>query len=312
MKRGKKYREAVANRKEDDIFKPKDAVSLLKKSAYVKFDEAVELHFNLGIDPRHADQMVRGTLVLPHGTGKKVRVVAIVEADKVEETKKTGADAVGAEDLVEKINGGWMDFDVLLATPKMMPKVGKLGRQLGARGLMPSPKSGTVTQDIPEAVKAFQGGRVEYRNDKAGLVHLVIGKVSFTEKQLLENYEKVFEVIQKVKPQKSKGCVQQWDQVLRLSPQNLSGKGYLVMANQQVLNLKKEKVTEIKDRLENSKGVFFGDYRGLTVKEFSELRNTMRSLSSQVEKVLIRSFFLPHLLLSLHLLLVLLFLLLLS
>lgn len=205
MKRGKKYREAVANRKEDDIFKPKDAVSLLKKSAYVKFDEAVELHFNLGIDPRHADQMVRGTLVLPHGTGKKVRVVAIVEADKVEETKKTGADAVGAEDLVEKINGGWMDFDVLLATPKMMPKVGKLGRQLGARGLMPSPKSGTVTQDIPEAVKAFQGGRVEYRNDKAGLVHLVIGKVSFTEKQLLENYEKVFEVIQKVKPQKSKG-----------------------------------------------------------------------------------------------------------
>jgi len=204
-RRGRKYTGAAAQVEREKAYLPEDAFKLMKKVSYAGFNESVEVHFSLGIDPRHADQLVRGTLTLPHGTGKKVKVVAIVGENKIEDAKKAGADEVGSDDLVTKISGGWIDFDVLIASPDVMSKVGKLGRVLGARGLMPSPKSGTVTPDVSEAIKAFKAGKVEYRNDKAGLVHLIIGKTAFSEKQLRENFEKVYEVVVKSKPPKSKG-----------------------------------------------------------------------------------------------------------
>jgi len=204
-RRGRKFEAAAAQVDNEKVYLPEDAFALMKKVTYANFDESIEVHFSLGIDPRHADQLVRGTLTLPHGNGKKVKVAAVVGADKIEEAKKAGADEVGTDDLVKKISDGWIDFDVLIASPDVMSKVGKLGRILGARGLMPSPKSGTVTQDVAEAIKAFKAGKVEYRNDKAGLVHLMIGKAGFSEKKLLENFEMVYDVVVKSKPPKSKG-----------------------------------------------------------------------------------------------------------
>ena len=203
-KKSKRYRE-VASKVDTRLYDPKEAMTIIKECTTAKFDESVELHFNLGIDPRHAEQQIRGTFNLPHGTGKSVRVAAIVQPDLVKKVTEAGADEVGSDDLVEKINGGWMNFDVLISTPEMMSKVGKLGKVLGARGLMPSPKSGTVIKDPEVAVKEFKAGKIEYRNDKLGLIHLVIGKGSFALDKLVDNFMAIYDVIAKAKPGKSKG-----------------------------------------------------------------------------------------------------------
>lgn len=205
MKRSKAYQEKVKLVNREEKYSPSDAVRLVKETATAKFDETIEVHFNLGIDPRHADQQLRGTLVLPHGTGKSVRVAVITQGEKVQDAKDAGADFVGGEELIEKIQGGWLDFDLIIASPDMMSKLGKLARVLGPKGLMPNPKSGTVSNDISAAVGEFKKGKVEYRNDKTGIVHLGIGKKSFSDKALEENFETVYDTIVKIKPTKSKG-----------------------------------------------------------------------------------------------------------
>ncbi len=182
-----------------------DAVSLVKESSYAKFDESIDLAVNLGIDPRKSDQMVRGAVVLPHGIGKKIRVLVFAKGEKEKEAIDAGADYVGSEDLVEKISTGWLDFDKAVATPDIMGLVGKLGKILGPRGLMPNPKLGTVTFDIAKAVKEIKAGKVEYKAEKAGLVHVPIGKVSFDSKKLRENVKAIIESIVKAKPATSKG-----------------------------------------------------------------------------------------------------------
>lgn len=182
-----------------------DAVSLVKESSYAKFDESIDLAVNLGIDPRKSDQMVRGAVVLPHGIGKKIRVLVFAKGEKEKEAIDAGADYVGSEDLVEKISKGWLDFDKTVATPDIMGLVGKLGKILGPRGLMPNPKLGTVTFDIAKAVKEIKAGKVEYRAEKAGIVHVPIGKVSFDSKKLRENVKAIIESIVKAKPATSKG-----------------------------------------------------------------------------------------------------------
>lgn len=182
-----------------------DAISLIKESSYTKFDETIDLAVNLGIDPRKSEQMVRGTVVLPHGMGKKVRVLVFAKGEKEKEAIDAGADVVGAEDLVEKISKGWLDFDKTVATPDIMGLVGKLGKILGPRGLMPNPKLGTVTFDIARAVKEIKAGKVEYKAEKAGIVHVPIGKVSFDIKKLYDNAKTVIESIIKAKPATSKG-----------------------------------------------------------------------------------------------------------
>lgn len=182
-----------------------EAVGMVKKAAYAKFDETVDLAFNLGVDPRKSDQMVRGTVVLPHGTGKSVRVLVFAKGEKEQEAREAGADFVGAEDMMEKINKGWLDFDKVVATPDIMGVVGRLGKVLGPRGLMPNPKLGTVTFDVGKAVKEIKAGKVEYKAEKAGVVHVPIGKVSFDEKNLLENARAIIESITKAKPSTSKG-----------------------------------------------------------------------------------------------------------
>jgi large subunit ribosomal protein L1 len=187
------------------LYSPNEAIKLVRQTAFAKFDETVEVHFNLGIDPRHADQQLRGTLSLPHGTGKTVRIAVIAQGEKLIEAKDAGADFVGADDLIEKIGTGWFEFDLLIATPDMMAKVGKIGRMLGPKGLMPNPKSGTVTADIKSAVTEFKAGKIEYRNDKTGLIHAPIGKLSFSDEALRENYLAIYDVILKAKPSKSKG-----------------------------------------------------------------------------------------------------------
>ena len=184
---------------------PLDAIKLCREVAYAKFKESVEVHFSLGIDPRHADQLVRGTLTLPNGTGKDVRIVVITDDENTKPILDAGAIECGLDDVLKKITDGWLDFDLVIATPKVMPKLGKLGRVLGARGLMPSPKSGTVTTDVVGTVKEFKAGKVEFRNDKEGNLHLLIGKVSFTDDQLLQNFMEVYSQINKLKPSKSKG-----------------------------------------------------------------------------------------------------------
>lgn len=204
-KHGKKYREAVAQIDKTRLYAPRDAVELLKKVSYSKFDGTVELHMHLGVDPRHADQIVRGTAVLPHGTGRVVRVLVFAQGDKAREAEEAGADFVGAQDLVQRIEGGWLDFDVAVATPDMMGNVGKLGRVLGPRGLMPNPKSGTVTFDIERAVRDIKAGRVEFRVDRTSLLHVPIGKVSFSEQQLLENLSTLVEAVIAAKPSGAKG-----------------------------------------------------------------------------------------------------------
>lgn len=204
-KRGKKYAEALKEIERTKLYDPQEACELVKKVAKANFDETVEVAVKLGVDPRHADQQVRGAVVLPHGTGKTLTVLVFAKGDKAKEAQEAGADYVGAEDLVEKVQGGWLDFDVAIATPDMMGMVGKLGRILGPRGLMPNPKTGTVTFDVDRAVKEAKAGKIEYRVDKAGIIHAPIGKVSFDAKKLQENLQTLIEQLLRVKPPAAKG-----------------------------------------------------------------------------------------------------------
>lgn len=201
---GKKFRAAVAGIQRDRPYPPRDAVEAMKKAAFAKFDETVDVAVRLGVDPRHADQIVRGTVVLPHGTGKKIRVLVLAQGDKAREAEAAGADYVGPE-YIQQIKDGWLDCDVIVATPDMMGQVGPLGRILGPRGLMPNPKSGTVTMDVTRAVKEMKAGKIEFRVDKTGNVHAAIGKVSFTVDQLAENLAAFMEAIMRAKPAAAKG-----------------------------------------------------------------------------------------------------------
>lgn len=206
MKRGKKYTEAAKLVDRATQYDVADAISLVKKTAIAKFDETVEAHVRLGVDGRHADQQVRGAVVLPHGTGKTVRVLVFAKGDKVAEAEAAGADYVGGEELIPRIqNEGWFEFDVVVATPDMMGVVGRLGRVLGPKGLMPNPKAGTVTMDVAKAVNDIKAGKIEYRLDKANIIHCPIGKVSFTEEQLSENFNTLMDAIIKAKPASAKG-----------------------------------------------------------------------------------------------------------
>lgn len=203
-KHGKKYR-AAAEKVESQPYALPEAVKLAKDGAYARFDETVDVALRLGVDPKHADQMVRGTVVLPHGTGKEMRVLVFAAGEKLKEAEEAGADHVGGEELAKKIEGGWMDFDAVVATPDMMKVAGRLGRVLGPRGLMPNPKAGTVTFDVGKAVEDIKSGKVEFRVDKAGIVHAPVGKASFTEEQLAENTEALLGAVLKVRPAAAKG-----------------------------------------------------------------------------------------------------------
>ena len=203
-KAGKKYTKAAAAR-EARHYSLEEAVALLKKIAYAKFNETVEVVLRLGVNPKYADQMVRGTVVLPNGLGKSKKVVVIASGEKVKEARDAGADEVGGEDIVERIAGGWMDFDAAIATPDMMRSVGKLGKVLGPRGLMPNPKTGTVTFDVGKAIKEIKAGKVEFRVDKTGIVHAPCGKIQFDEKSLYENAKALIDAVVRAKPPSSKG-----------------------------------------------------------------------------------------------------------
>ncbi|EHM09433.1 ribosomal protein L1 [Thermanaerovibrio velox DSM 12556] len=203
-KKSKRYR-AIAEKVEDRLYGLSEAVKLVKEIATAKFDESVELHVRLGVDPRHADQQVRSTVVLPHGTGKTKRVLVIAGGEKVKEAEEAGADFVGGEDMVQKIEGGWLDFDAVIATPDVMRAVGRLGKILGPRGLMPSAKTNTVTFDVADAVRDIKAGRVEFRVDKTGITHNAIGKASFGEQQLFENASTLLRAIIKARPAAAKG-----------------------------------------------------------------------------------------------------------
>jgi large subunit ribosomal protein L1 len=204
-KHGKKYQEAVKLVERERIYAPEEAVTLAKQTSVVGFDPTIEAHLNLGVDPRHADQMVRGTVVLPHGTGKTVRVAVFAQADKAQEALRAGADEVGSDDLIKKIEAGWLEFDVALATPDLMGQVGRLGKILGRRGLMPNPKSGTITFDLDRAVREVKGGRVEFKVDKGGLIHLAAGKGSFEADQLLTNLASLLDAVNRARPAGAKG-----------------------------------------------------------------------------------------------------------
>ena len=206
MKRGKKYVEAAKLVDRTVQYDPAEAIDLVKKTAVAKFDETIEAHIRLGVDGRHADQQVRGAVVLPHGTGKKVRVLVFAKGDKVAEAEAAGADYVGGEELIPKIqNEGWFEFDVVVATPDMMGVVGRLGRVLGPKGLMPNPKAGTVTMDVTKAVNDIKAGKIEYRLDKANIIHCPVGKASFTAEQLNDNFNTLMDAIVKAKPASAKG-----------------------------------------------------------------------------------------------------------
>ena len=202
---GKKYREAVKLVDPTRAYPPAEAVDLVKQTSIVNFDPSVEAHLRLGVDPRHADQMVRGTVVLPHGTGKVVRVVVFAQGEKAQDALRAGADEVGGEDLVKKIEGGWLEFDVAVATPDMMGMVGKLGRILGRRGLMPNPKAGTVTFDVERAINEVKAGRVEFKVDKSGIIHVAVGKASFDAGALVANLAVLLDAINRAKPAGAKG-----------------------------------------------------------------------------------------------------------
>jgi large subunit ribosomal protein L1 len=205
MSHGKRYRQSRANVDRERLYSPLEAVQLLKSFEGAKFDETVEVHFNLGLNVRHAEQQLRGTLMLPHGTGKDVRVAVFAEGEKAKEAQEAGADVVGTADLAQKIEGGFDDFDVAIATPDQMATVGKLGRILGPRGKMPNPKAGTVTFDVGKAVRESKAGKLEYRTDRGANVHVTIGRKSFDERALLENYATVVEEIVRAKPAAAKG-----------------------------------------------------------------------------------------------------------
>lgn len=204
-KHGKKYQEAAKLIDNTNLLEPKEALELVKKTAPAKFDETVEVAVRLGVDPRHADQQIRGAVVLPHGTGRTAKVLVFAKGEKQKEAENAGADYVGAEDMVEKIQGGWLDFDVVVATPDMMGTVGKLGRILGPKGLMPNPKTGTVTFEVEKAVKEIKAGKIEYRVDKAGIIHAPIGKVSFSVEALTDNFNTLLDALIRAKPAAAKG-----------------------------------------------------------------------------------------------------------
>ena len=206
MKKGKRYTEAAKLIEKTSLYDLEEAVTLVKKSASAKFDETIEAHFRLGVDGRHADQQVRGAVVLPHGTGKSVKVLVFAQGDKIDEALAAGADYAGGDELVPKIqNDGWLDFDVVVATPDMMGVVGRLGRVLGPKGLMPNPKAGTVTMDVTKAVNDIKAGKIEYRLDKSNIIHVPIGKASFSEEQLTDNFQTLIDAILKAKPSAAKG-----------------------------------------------------------------------------------------------------------
>ena len=205
MAHGKRYLEAAKLVDRDRVYSPADAAELIKQTSAMKFDPSIEAHLRLGVDPRHADQMVRGTVVLPHGTGKVVRVVVFAQGEKAQEALRNGADEVGAEDLVKKIEAGWLEFDVALATPDTMGMVGKLGKILGRRGLMPNPKSGTITFDIERALKEVKGGRVEFKVDKGAIIHVAFGKGSFGPDELVANLAALIDAVNRAKPAGAKG-----------------------------------------------------------------------------------------------------------
>ncbi len=202
---GKKHADALKQIDRQMLYEPAEAVALVRKTSHAKFDETVEVAVRLGVDPRHADQMVRGTVVLPHGTGRSVRVLVFAKGDKAREAEAAGADFVGADDIVTRIQGGWTDFDVAVATPDLMGVVGKLGRVLGPRGLMPNPKTGTVTFEVAEAVREIKAGKIEYRTEKAGIVHAPVGKLSFADEQLVENLRVLVDALLKARPSGAKG-----------------------------------------------------------------------------------------------------------
>jgi len=205
MAHGKKYLEAAKLVDHDTTYGPAEAAELIRQTSTVNFDPSIEAHLRLGVDPRHADQMVRGTVVLPHGTGKVVRVVVFAQGEKAQEALRNGADEVGAEDLVKKIEAGWLDFDVALATPDTMGMVGRLGKILGRRGLMPNPKSGTITFDIERALKEVKGGRVEFKVDKGAIIHVAIGKGSFEADATVANLAALVDAVNRAKPAGAKG-----------------------------------------------------------------------------------------------------------
>ena len=205
MKHGKKYTDSAKLLEKGKLYDLTEAVELVKQTAKAKFDETIELSVRLGVDPRHADQQVRGAVVLPHGTGKKVRVLVFCKADKEADAKAAGADFIGGEDLIAKIQEGWLDFDVVVATPDMMGVVGRLGKVLGPKGLMPNPKAGTVTMDVTKAINDIKAGKIEYRLDKSNIIHVPVGKASFSEEALAENYKALMDAIMKAKPSALKG-----------------------------------------------------------------------------------------------------------
>lgn len=204
-KRSKAYRAASEKIQSGILYTPAEAVKLAKETQVTKFDSTVDVVFRLGVDPRKADQMVRGTVSLPHGTGKTARVIVFAQGDRAQQALEAGADEVGGDELIEKVAGGWTDFDAAVATPDLMGKVGRLGRVLGPRGLMPNPKTGTVTMDVAKAVTDIKGGRIEFRVDRAANLHFIIGKASFTEQQLEENFRAALDEVLRLKPSTSKG-----------------------------------------------------------------------------------------------------------
>lgn len=205
MKHGKRYDNVVKSYDRLKVYSPAEAIDTVLATAKAKFDETIELHIRLGVDGRNADQQVRGVVVLPHGTGKSVKVLVIAKGDKADEAAKAGADYVGAEEIIAKIQGGWLDFDVAITTPDMMGLVGRIARILGPKGLMPNPKSGTVTMDVKKAISDVKAGKVEYRLDKTNNVHVILGKASFGKEKLLDNYNTVIEALTKAKPAAAKG-----------------------------------------------------------------------------------------------------------